>query len=149
MEKNKLESFNRATEGQGGGPSGVEVKNRYIVGVEEEVGEGGKGIESNAPSLGNNGDELAMYTNISDFKAEKSKKKQRKKKNSGDETFDDLGTGLDGDLAAFKESLKRKKNAPKKNKNLVMNNASAQLPGTELGVYDENETKGRFVGGGF
>ena len=56
---------------------------------------------------------------------------------------------MNGDLAAFKESLKRKKKAPRKNKNLVMNNASAQLPGTELGVYDQNETEGRFVGGGF
>jgi hypothetical protein len=147
--KSKLESFNRATEGRGGGAAagggeGGEVHNRYIVGVDEDGVGGADG--ANKPVDNSDGDDLAMYTNISDFKAEKGKKK--KKKRSGDDgAFDDLGTGMDGDLAAFKESLKRKKKAPKRNKNLVMNESSAQLPGTELGIYDRNEPKATFVGG--
>ena len=76
--KNKLESFTRATEGQGGGALGAEVKNRYIVGIEEEEGNGPD--QSTSPPGGNNDDELAMYTNISDFKAEKIRRREGKKR---------------------------------------------------------------------
>ena len=118
------------------------TSNRYVVSTEEDEGVATESDNTVHKNSDNNSDEMSMYTNISDFKAEKTKRKNR----GGN---DDGSQDIDADLNAFKNSLQMKgKKSNKRKKNLVLNNSSAKLPGTELGVYDDpSGNHVEFVGG--
>ena len=118
------------------------TSNRYVVSTEEEEGVATESDNTVHKNSNDNSDEMSMYTNISDFKAEKTKRKKR----GGN---DDISQDIDADLNAFKNSLQMKgKKSNKRKKNLVLNNSSAKLPGTELGVYDDpSGNHMEFVGG--
>ena len=123
------------------------ISNRYAVSSPEDNEEEGEinNNVNNGNNNNNNGNELSMYTNISDFKVEKSKKK---KKNKQRNAVDDRNPqDVDADMDAFKNSLKNKKKKGKKKKNLILNENSANMPGTELGVYDNQSNEAIFTGG--
>lgn len=134
---------NNSGEGSGSGfVASNTTSNRYVVSTEGEEDVATESENTVNNNSNNNSDEMSMYTNISDFKAEKTKKKKRR----GD---DDGPQDIDADLNAFKNSLQMKgKKGNKRKKNLVLNNSSAKLPGTELGVYDApSGNHAVFVGG--
>ena len=75
------------------------TSNRYVVSTEEDEGVATESDNTVHKNSDNNSDEMSMYTNISDFKAEKTKRKNR----GGN---DDGSQDIDADLNAFKNSRK-------------------------------------------
>jgi hypothetical protein len=133
--------------------SAATVSNRYAVSSPDDdkndidnFNETSENINNNNNNnANNNADEMSMYTNISDFEVEKNLK--NKKKNRNNKNSENSSQDVDADLDAFKNSMKNKKKSRKQKTSLILNNSSAKLPGTELGVYDQSSNKMKFTGG--
>ena len=133
--------------------SAATVSNRYAVSSPDDdvndadnFNETSSNVNNSNNNANNNADEMSMYTNISDFKVEKNSKNEKKKKNRN-KNSENSSRDVDADLDAFKNSMKNKKKSRKQKTSLILNNSSAKLPGTELGVYDQSSNKMKFTGG--
>ena len=85
------------------------TSNRYVVSTEAEEDVATESDNTVHKNSNDNSDEMSMYTNISDFKAEKTKRKKR----GGN---DDISQDIDADLNAFKNSFNERKEKQQKKK---------------------------------